>query len=177
MENHIGPQWMGWATERLVTATLAGAVPIIAGTAATLAFLGQHINLERVLWCEMKIAESNMWGKEVPKFLPHRPEQRINWTTVHAAAEISACAEKIRRVDQHPRRWQHMVDQPLVKGSVEHSIFGMQRIAANLRKAIYRDLESHLCTLPESDDMPRTPSVPLARAVPRRRVTKRSTIK
>jgi hypothetical protein len=146
MENHIGPQWTGWATERLVTATLAGAVPIVAGTAATRAFLGQFINLERVLFCEMPAAEGSMVGKRVPQFDANRPEARVQWAKEVAARDISDCAELIRRVDQDPARWQHIVNQPLVNGSVEHSIFGAQRIAANLRNAICRDLESHLCT-------------------------------
>ena len=149
MENHIGDWWTGWSTERLVTAVLAGAVPIVAGTAATRAFLGQHINLERVLWCDMPSTNS-LNDKRVPHFHIADPEARVRFVKADkdAAHDLSACADQIRRVDQNPRLWQHIVEQPLVTGSVNKSIFGLQRIASNLRNAICRDLESHLCAQP-----------------------------
>ena len=61
-ENHIGPRFHGWWTERMLTAKLARAVPVYGGTAEMKEFLSRFINVDAVIWCEFQADYSSGTG-------------------------------------------------------------------------------------------------------------------
>merc|ERR1712100_697073 len=121
-ENHVNDVILGWVTERVATAVLAGAIPIYFGTAKGRALFSQYFNVERVLWCSAESVNRLKPSSQLP-YNNTDPEQRVRYTRNASAVDLAACAALVKEVDQDDERWKRIVRQPFLVNGTNNSIF------------------------------------------------------
>jgi hypothetical protein len=150
-DNHIGDGLLGWATERIVTAVLAGSVPIYGGTKKQKELLSRFINMDRIIWCDFESANELPkldYQGLFPQYDENDHEKRLRFVRAipQVESDLQACAAKVKHVDESDELYTRIVSQPfLPNNTVSGSLWDLHRIADNLRHAICVDLESPLC--------------------------------
>lgn len=129
----------GYWTEKLITAVLAGSIPIYGGFGETPA-IAMYVNPRRFIYCQFD--PESFHDKD--GFDTNDPEKRIRAVKERQRTRLEDCIETIRRVDQNDTLYQSIVKAPfLYNNTVEDSIFDLNRIGSNIRHLL-RDHGSYL---------------------------------
>eukprot|EP00038_Savillea_parva_P011612 m.198795 g.198795 ORF g.198795 m.198795 type:complete len:570 (+) comp20545_c0_seq1:294-2003(+) len=132
----------GYWTEKITNGILAKTVPIVAGIhAANETLLSKHINMDRIIYCQMP---ATVYAN-APAFNPSDSEARIKYVKRECANELKACVDKIRKVDEDDTLYKKMVSTPFLKTNTldENSLFAFPIYGKYLRESL-REHESYL---------------------------------
>lgn len=129
----------GWWTEKMISAVLAGAIPIYGGWGPS-PDIAEHVDPARFIYCNFEKNRSTSLG-----LCSSQDEERRIRLFKHLQKEnLNSCIRKIKAVANDPKAIRRILNTPLIKGGrVSNTIFDLKRIGQNLRQ-ILQDHDSYL---------------------------------
>ncbi len=127
-------QRRGYVTEKIMNALLAGVVPIYFGAPD----VGKYLNTNRFVFCDFNAEKVLQYpfprGKQGAE---EDTTHIVEWVKTVAGAELRACAERVKALDEDEEAYYRMVSQPILPGNrLQGSEFDLQVIVDRIKRVI-----------------------------------------